>query len=150
MTDTISTMVDQTPELLPEEKLFASSEGLNESWSKVREATLSKLLAERPNSDTVDRMMLERVSYLYARIRQKEAMGAFGDDRNYKAAMNLLAQFFAEVRKIDNRAKMMELVMADVVDVVVRGVKESMHDLPPEQQKSIMQNVLTLVHSEAS
>lgn len=138
-------MSDQTPEQLPEDKLFASSEGLNASWSQVREATMAQLLAERPNSDTVDKMMLERVSYLYARIRQKEAMGAFGDDKNYKAAMNLLAQFFAEVRKIDNRAHMMELMQADMVDVFVRGVKESMHDLPPDQQKSLMQSVLKVV-----
>ena len=138
---------DQTPiEPLPEDKFF-SSEGLNTSWSTVRDQTLKKLLDERPGIDMVDTMLLERLSYLYARIRQKEALKAFGSDRNYKAAMNLLAQFMAEVRKSDSRAEMMELMKADVVDIIVKGVKEAVHDLPPEDQKQVMKNVIALVNA---
>lgn len=129
---------------------FLGNDGLSGTWAEVRDAVLTKLVAERRGSvDTLTMLSLERLSYLYARIRQKEAMGAFGNDRNYKSAMMLLSHFMAEVRKADNRAEMVELMKADVVSIVVKGVKDAVHELPAAQQKTIMSNVLTLVSSQA-
>lgn len=136
----------------PEDK-FVGTDGLNRKWAGVRTAVLKRLIAERQENggelDMLTNMLLERLSYLYARIRQKEELGAFGNDRTYKSAMNLLAEFMAEVRKYDSRDEMLDLMKADVVDIIVKGVKEAVHDLPQEDQRQVMSKVFTLVSSNA-
>lgn len=133
----------------PEDKFF-SSDGLNSSWAQVRDNTLAKLLEERGGAENVpllDRIVLERLSYLYARIRQREALGVYGSEAAYAKAMNLLAQFMAEVRKADNSTQLLELMKADLVDAMVQGAKEAMHDLPADQQRTVMQSIIKVVDS---
>lgn len=137
-------MSDESLDEIWGEKFF-SSEGLTPAWAQVRDKTLKKLLSERQDVDTVDTILLERLSYLYARIRQREAQGAFANERTYKAAMNLLSQFMSEVRKAESRAEMLELMRADVYDIVVKSVKSAVSDLPDDAQKEVIAKVIHLV-----
>lgn len=129
---------------------FIAGDGLSSSWVPLRTALLKDLMAEREKMhgkiDTLDLILLERISYLYARIRQKEAAGAFGNERNYKSAVTLLGNFMAEVRKADNRQELLELIKADAIDVVVKSIKEAVQELPEDSQKQVLGKVLTLVH----
>ena len=132
---------------LPSVEKFFGSEGLLPEYAELRTYILEKLIAEHPGIDTLDTVLLERVSYIYARIRQREAAGAFGNERTYKSAATLLATYMGEVRKSDDRQKLLELIRADAVEVVVSSLKEAVGELTPDQQKQVMSNVLKLVHS---
>lgn len=127
---------------------FLGSQGLNTEWAAVRAGILESLIAEHPNVDTMDKMLLERVSYVYCRIRQKESVGAFANERNYKSALSQLSSFMAEVRKADNRQELLDLIRADAIDIVVKSLKEAVHELPEPAQQQVMAKVIKLVHSD--
>lgn len=132
---------------LPSVEAFFGSEGLSPAYGQLRDYVLQKLLGEHPGVDTLDLILLERVAYIYARIRQREAAGAFGNERIYKSASLLLSTYMGEVRKSDDRQQLLDLIRADAVEVVVSSLKEAVGELTPDQQKQVMSNVLKLVHS---
>lgn len=132
---------------LPPVEKFFGTEGLSPEYGKLRDYILQKLMGEHPSVDTLDLMLLERVAYIYARIRQREAAGAFGNERIYRSASLLLSTYMGEVRKSDDRQQLLDLIRADAVEVVVSSLKEAVGELSPDQQKKVMSNVLKLVHS---
>ena len=127
---------------------FFGSEGLKPEYASLRESVMARLMAEHPKADMIDTILLERVAYAYARIRQREAAGMFGSERNYKAASTKLATFMAEVRKSENREQLLDLIRADAIDIVVKSLKEAVGDLAEPDQKKVVGKVLKLVHSE--
>lgn len=133
---------------LPSVEKFFGSEGLLPEYAELRTYILEKLIAEHPGIDTLDTVLLERVSYIYARIRQREAAGAFGNERTYKSAATLLATYMGEVRKSDDRQKLLELIRADAVAISVKALKEAVHELPAGQQQQVMAKVIHLVQDE--
>lgn len=127
---------------------FFGTEGLKPEYSELRSSVLNRLLAEHPHVDTMDQILLERVSYSYARIRQREAAGMFGSERNYKAALSMLTAFMQETRKSENREQLLELIRADAIDVVVKSLKEAVTDLAEDDQQKVLGTVLQLVHDD--
>lgn len=127
---------------------FFGTEGLKGDYAGLRESVLNRLIAEHPRADTLDMILLERVAYAYARIRQREAAGMFGSEKNYKAASSMLASFMAEVRKSDNRQELLDLIRADAMDVVVKSLKEAVQDLAETDQKKVMGKVVQLVRED--
>lgn len=127
---------------------FFGSEGLKTEYAEMRADILSRLMAEHPHADTMDTILLERVSYSYARIRQREAAGMFGSERNYKAALSMLQTFINESRKSENREQLLDLIRADAIDIVVKSLKEAVQDLGEEEQQNVMGKVIQLVHSD--
>lgn len=127
---------------------FFGSEGLKTEYAAVRTEILNRLMGEHPHADTMDTIMLERVSYSYARIRQREAAGMFGSERNYKAALSMLQSFIAESRKSENREQLLDLIRADAIDIVVKSLKEAVQDLGEDEQQTVMGKVIQLVHSD--
>lgn len=128
---------------------FFGTEGLKGDYATLRTDVLNRLIDEHPGIDMIDMILLERVAYAYARIRQREAAGMFGSERNYKAASTMLTAYMQEVRKSENREQLLGLIRADAMDVVVQSIKEAVGDLGESDQKKVMAKVLTLVHSEA-
>lgn len=127
---------------------FFGTEGLKDSYAELRQNVLDRLIREHPNADMLDMILLERVAYAYARIRQREAAGMFGSERNYKAASTMLTQFMAEVRKSDNRQEFLDLIRADALNVVVASLKEAVADLAEADQRKVVGKVISLVHSD--
>lgn len=127
---------------------FFGSEGLKPEFAKIRQNVLARLMAEHPRADTIDQMLLERVSYAYARIRQREAAGMFGSERNYKAASTMLATFMAEVRKGQDREEMLGMMQADIFNVVVGTIHEAVQGLSPVDQRTVVSKVVSLVQQE--
>lgn len=127
---------------------FFGTEGLKPEYAEVRQSILARLMEEHPHADTLDVILLERVSYSYARIRQREAAGMFGSERNYKAALSMLQTFITETRKSENREQLLDLIRADAIDIVVKSLKEAVQDLGEEEQQRVMGTVLQLVHDD--
>lgn len=127
---------------------FFGSEGLKPDFAELRTSVLDRLMGEHPHADMLDSILLERIAYMYARIRQREAAGMFGSERNYKAAMSMLAQFMSETRKAENRDQLLDLIRADAIDIVVKSLKEAVQDLGEDEQQKVMGTVLKLVHDD--
>lgn len=106
-------------------------------------------LAEKPGFATLETMMVERVVYLYFRIRDKEAQGAegFDHDRNYKEINQLWSTMAANLQKNWLLAQDPEKVRQHVYDQVSETVEVALLDFPSDVAQAV-QDALVKVFQE--
>lgn len=136
---------------LPQE--FDQAPGLEDEYSLLRQQILSRLKdegAETGTPSTVDLMTMERASYLYSFIRQREAASEDGTgfgDRHYRdmfqMLIGILDKLKAAATKSEERlsAEIREAVVLEVVD----AVRSATSSLPPEFRRVVQEKLVELV-----
>ena len=131
---------DAAIELTPAQEKLINADGLKPQWRPLRDEMFQKLQAERPDCDTVTLMTLERVSFIYTKMRQMEAAGVSIAD--HKEFMNMFNKLIESLNKIDEKQQVIENMRIESVQMVVSMMKEATEGLPKEQQQAVMSRVL--------
>jgi len=144
---TITSLTTPVPDL-PDE--FYTAEGLEDTWATLRTDVLARLVAERDNCDMLDTLLMERASYLYAHVRQKEAnTEGFSNDRAYKETYQLLVAMLQDLRKQRDRETSLDEAKYAILQQVAGIVKQAVTDLPAEEQQVVLGRVVSLLESAA-
>lgn len=118
-----------------------SSDGLSPAYEDARKELLDRFIQERTGleNDTVLLALLERASYLQARLKQREAIGAYSSEQNYTMANKTLTDTLNSIKKIDKEKLDLETERKDFMMRIASIVNEAISDLDVEVQQSIMQ-----------
>lgn len=136
------------PGALPDE--FFATTGLDEVWQELRSKILVRLVADREGCDMLDTLLIERASYLYAHVRQKEASSdGFANDRAYKETFQLLVAMLQDLRKVRDRENALEEAKLAILQQVAGIVKEAVSDLAVEEQQVVLGRVVNLLEHAA-
>lgn len=108
-------------------------EGLRDLYTQVVEEMRAEIDG-KPGFGMLEVMMVERVVYLYFRIRDKEAAGAegFDHDRNYKEINQLWSSMAANLQKNWLLAQDPEKVRQHTLDQVTEIVAVALLDFPED------------------
>lgn len=118
-----------------EEKLF-NSDGIKPTWQPLRDEVLTKLMEERPDADTLTLLTLERVSFLYAKMRQTEATDISTNDQ--KLFMSMYNELINALNKIDEKQQSLENMRAEAVQMMVETLAKATSGLPESQRQEVM------------
>lgn len=118
-----------------EEKLF-NSDGIKPTWQPLRDEVLTKLMEERPDADTLTLLTLERVSFLYAKMRQTEATEISTNDQ--KLFMSMYNELINALNKIDEKQQSLENMRAEAVQMMVETLAKATSGLPESQRQEVM------------
>ena len=133
---------------LPDE--FYASTGLEPIWLDLRTKIMVRLVADREGCDMLDQLLIERTSYLYAHVRQKEASSdGFANDRAYKETFQLLVAMLQDLRKVRDRESALEEAKFAILQQVAGIVKEAVSDLAVEEQQVVLGRVVSLLEHAA-
>lgn len=113
----------------------------------IHAMVVDRLQAEAPDADTLELMLMERVSFLYIFMRAKEA-GPTEDmafDRTYKDMMSLWVSMAADLRKQRLRAEETSSIRMMIVSEVSKALKESLKDVDPAIANAVQTKLVTLV-----
>jgi hypothetical protein len=134
--------------VLPSE--FYDASGLEPTWQALRTQILGRLVSEREGCDTLDSLLIERASYLYAHVRQKEASeGGFANDRAYKETFQLLVAMLQDLRRVRDRELALDEAKYAILQQVAGIVKEAVSDLAVEEQQVVLGRVVSLLEHAA-
>jgi hypothetical protein len=109
---------------------------------------IDRLTLEAPDADTLELMLMERVSFLYIFMRAKEAESASATvefDRTYKDMMTLWVSMATALRQQRLRAEEVASVRLAVVSEVSRAIKEALKDIDPSVGHQIQSRIVSLV-----
>lgn len=116
---------------------IASNDGLTPVFAHARKELLKSLLAERPDYDTVMYGVMERISYLHARVKQREQSGAYSTEQNYTMANKTLNDMWALLRKLDAEKEDRDNFKREFMGMVAEAVKYAIRDLDEEAKKNV-------------
>lgn len=119
------------------EKLRSSS-GLTPAYQKAREAFFEEMVKERPDYDAAQLAVMERVSYLQARMKQKESQGAYSSEQNYTMANRTLVDTIMQLHKLDEDKLDLEKQKQEFMEIIADSVKFAIRDLDEDTQKKVM------------
>lgn len=123
-------------DLTPGEQKLFTSEGIKPAWQPLREELLESLRQERPDCDTLTLLTLERISFIYVKMRQMEAAGTTTGDQ--KEFMKMYNELIAGLNKIDEKQQSLETMRAEAVQMMVSALSEATAHLPKAQQQEVM------------
>lgn len=107
---------------------------------------VERLQAEAPDADTLELMLMERVSFLYIFMRAKEAsVEDMTFDRTYKDMMSLWVSMAADLRKQRLRAEETSSIRMMIVGEVSKALKEALKDVDPIIANAVQTRLITLV-----
>ena len=130
---------------------FYASAGLDETWALVRSQVLAALEEENSSGDnTLDKMLLERTSMMYAQLRQLEASNGAPVSNllgpaQYKDFSRMLVQMIESLRAQRDKDFIIEEARAEVMHAMINALKEALEPLPPAQRKEIMSHLQVLM-----
>lgn len=143
-------MSDEIIEFIPAEELteaeqrLKNSDGIKPAWQPLRDEILSRLQNERPDCDTVTLMTMERISFIYTKMKQIEASGASVNDQ--KEFMKMYNELISLLGKLDKDQEDSDRAMAETMQMVLGSVKDAVSSLPQEQQNAVMSRMLKAVN----
>ena len=113
----------------------------------IHAMVVERLQAEAPDADTLELMLMERVSFLYIFMRAKEAAQDqnLDFDRTYKDMMALWVSMAADLRKQRLRAEETQSIRAMIVSEVSKALKEAMKNVDPKIANEVQTKLVTLV-----
>lgn len=121
---------------------FENKQHLHEIHGMVVE----RLQAEAPDADTLELMLMERVSFLYIFMRAKETQNDnLSFDRAYKDMMALWVSMAADLRKQRLRAEETSSIRMMIVSEVSKALKEALKDVDPAIANQVQTKLVTLV-----
>lgn len=106
-----------------------------------------RLQDEAPDADTLELMMMERVSFLYIFMRAKESSAGeeLTFDRAYKDMMSTWVSMAADLRKTRMRAEEMSSLRMMIVGEVSKALKEALKGVDPKIANEVQTKLITLV-----
>ena len=116
---------------LPED--FITDEGLRILHAEV----CARLLADQPDADMLDVLIIERVATAYFYVRQKEASGTDMSPATYKNIIKMWLEVATELRKKRLEAFTESEVKDKVAALVVGALNDSIYGLDPVIGKTI-------------
>lgn len=133
----------------PEEAI--ADQGLRALYHTVVDQ-MKEELSEKPGFGTLETMMVERVVYLYFRIRDKEGAGAegFDHDRNYKEINQLWSTMAANLQKNWLIATDPEKVRQHVYDQVQEMVSMALLEFPAEVANRVNASLLKVFQEQGA
>lgn len=123
-------------DLTPAQRKLIGSDGIKPAYQPLREEILQRLQSERPNCDTVTLMTMERISFIYAKMRQSEAAGVSVLDQ--KEFMKMYNELIALLSKIDEKQQLLENMQAEAVQMMVETMKSATAHLPEEERNRVL------------
>lgn len=129
---------------------FWNLEAFNERTNlrDIHALVVERLQNEAPDADTLELMLMERVSFLYIFMRASE-LPAEGEeikfDRNYKDMMSLWVSMAADLRKQRLRAEETSSIRMMIVSEVSKALKEALKDVDPSIANAVQTKLITLV-----
>lgn len=121
-----------------QEKLL-SSDGLSPVFQVARRDFFDSLVSERNGDYSSEQLaLMERVSYLHARMKQKESAGGYSSEQNYSLANRTFLDIVNALHKLDLDREDREKYQRDFMNKVASSVKYAIKDLDPEAQKNVM------------
>jgi hypothetical protein len=107
---------------------------------------VDRLQAEAPDADTLELMLMERVSFLYIFMRARESQNEeLNFDRTYKDMMALWVSMAADLRKQRLRAEETSSIRMMIVSEVTKALKEALKDVDPVIANQVQTKLVTLV-----
>lgn len=122
---------------LGQEQMLSSS-GLTPAYQKARVDFFESLVKERPDYDSVQLAVMERASYMHARIKQKEATGNYSSEQNYTMANKTFNETINLLHKLDVDKENREQAQRDFYSAVADSVKYAIKDLDGATQKNVL------------
>jgi len=119
-----------------QEKLLDST-GLTPAFQTARQDLFQSLVSERPDYDVTQLAYMERISYLQARIKQKEATGGYSSEQNYTMANRTLLDTLAALRKADLEREDRTKFQRDFMETVAKAVQYATKDLDEDSQDRV-------------
>lgn len=123
-------------ELTPAQQKLVGSDGIKPAYQPLRDEVFQRLQSERPDCDTITLLTMERISFIYAKMKQMEAAGMSVLDQ--KEFMKMYNDLVASLNKIDEKQQLLENMQAEAVQMLVETMKSATSHLPNEEQKRIM------------
>lgn len=121
---------------------FSDKDHLHE----IHRLVVERLQYEAPDADTLELMLMERVSFLYIFMRAKEtSTEELNFDRTYKEMMSLWVSMAADLRKQRLRAEETSSIRMMIVSEVSKALKEAMKDVDPAIANAVQTKLVTLV-----
>lgn len=112
----------------------------------IHAMVVERLQNEAPDADTLELMLMERVSFLYIFMRAREAADEEPNfDRTYKEMMALWVSMAADLRKQRLRAEETSSIRMMIVSEVSKALKEALKDVDPVIANSVQTKLITLV-----
>lgn len=118
-----------------EEKLFGS-DGIKPAWQPLREELFDNLRKERPDCDTITLLTLERISFIYVKMRQLESSDVSTYDQ--KTFMSMYNELTTALNKIDEKQQTLENMRTEAVQMMVTTLTEATSHLPQAQQQEVL------------
>lgn len=119
-----------------EEKLF-NSEGIKPAWQPLRQELLDGFRAERPDCDVLTLLTLERITFIYVKMRQMEAAGTL-TTADHKTFMSMYNELIGALNKIDEKQQSLEKMKAEAVQMMVATLTQATASLPDGQRREVM------------
>lgn len=117
---------------------MTSNAGLTPVYEEARKSYLQELINERPEYDAVQFALMERASYLHARMKQREASGAFSNDQNYTSANKTILDVLTLLKKTDTEKEDRDKFQQQFMSTVADAVKYAIKDLDENTQGTVM------------
>lgn len=113
---------------------------------EIHALVVDRLQREAPDADTLELMLMERVSFLYIFMRASETKSDdLTFDRTYKDMMALWVSMAADLRKQRLRAEETSGIRMMIVSEVSKALKEALKDVDPVIANQVQTKLVTLV-----
>lgn len=129
---------DTGKELSVGQEQLISSSGLTSAFQVARKEYFDALVRERPDYDASQLAYMERASYQFARIKQKEATGNYSSEQNYTMANRTFLDTLNALHKLDLDIEDRDKFKRDFMSMMAEAIKYSIKDLDEETQKNVM------------
>lgn len=126
---------------------FFVGSGLSESWALVFTQVLTRLREENSADNTLDLMLLERTSYVYTALRQKEqeSDGNIVLTGPYKDMSKLLVSMLEMLRAQRDKDFIIEEARREVIHALRGALTESLAPLPASERQLVMSRLSMLM-----
>lgn len=113
----------------------------------IHALVVQRLQDEAPDADTLELMLMERVSFLYVFMRASEVKqdSDLKFDRTYKDMMALWVSMAADLRKQRLRAEETSSIRMTIVSEVSKALREALKDVDPVVANQVQTKLVTLV-----
>lgn len=136
---------------LPQE--FAASTPMIDGMALLRAQVLVRLKEESGDGSMLDLLLAERVSYLYAFVRDKEVPGigmpgGFDHLRNWRESNSMLVQMIDSLRKKRTKDSALDEARAEVIEAMIAAARKAIDFLPPAERQEVLQNMVEAFGAE--
>lgn len=120
----------------------------NENARKIYIETYKQLLAENPDRDTIELMMIERAAALYAYMRDMESTVGYRNTQDYRQLSALWTSMAQDLRKTRHANFSEEQIRQEIATEYIQIVNTALKGLDPETGASVRQRIYNALNSD--